>query len=216
MAEHRGQIDAVVFDLGAVLIDWDARYLYRSLLPDEDAVAAFLVEVGFDEWNTALDAGRDWDEAVEWLAAHHPNRRNLIEAFRDRWEETLGQAIEPVVEILEELRRGGVRTFALSNWSRRTFDIAEPRFPFLDGFEGVVISGDVGVTKPDERMYRALLDRHGLRPAATVFIDDREDNVAAARRLGITGIRFRDPGQLRRDLVALGLPLAFRPDPSLG
>src|SRR4029079_17285071 len=97
--------------------------------------------VGLPEWSRTLAAGREWDEAVDWLASHHPERRALIEAFRDRWEETLGGAIESTVEVLEELRAGRVRTFALSNWSRRTYDIAAPRFPFLKGFEAVVISG---------------------------------------------------------------------------
>jgi 2-haloacid dehalogenase len=126
------RIEGVAFDLGGVLIDWNVRYLYRSLLADDAAISAFLAEVGFSEWNAALDAGRDWDEAVDWLAMRHPKRRALIAAFRDRWEETLGGPIDGVVEIVDELRGAGVRTFAVSNWSRRTYDIAAPRFPFLE------------------------------------------------------------------------------------
>ena len=206
-AEARRPIEAVVFDLGGVLIDWNASYLYRSLLPDDAAIAVFLEEVGFAEWNTALDAGRDWDEAVEWLGTRHPDRHDLIEAFRDRWEETLGGPIEPTVEILEELRAAGIRTFALSNWSRRTFDIAAPGFPFLDGFESVVISGDVGATKPDPRIYDELLARGGLDPATTVFIDDNPPNVEAATALGFVGVRYVGSEQLRGDLARLGLPL---------
>jgi len=202
------KIEAVAFDLGGVLIDWSARYLYRSLLPDDEAVSAFLEEVGFTEWNTALDAGRDWDEAVEWLATRHPWRRDLIEAFRERWEETLGGAIEPTVEILEELRASGVRTFALSNWSRRTFDLAASRFQFLKGFEAVVISGDVGATKPDPRIYGELLERGHLRPESTVFIDDSPPNVRSAISMGIVGVLYLAPEQLRRDLVGLGLPVS--------
>jgi 2-haloacid dehalogenase len=201
-------IDAVVFDLGGVLIDWNARYLYRALLPDEDAIEAFLTEIGFAEWNLALDAGSDWDEAVEWLASRHPERRELIETFRDRWEETVGGPIEPVVEILDELQEAGLRTFALSNWSRRTFDIAAPRFPFLAGFDGVLISGDVGLIKPDPRIYRELLGRNGLDPRRTVFIDDSPVNVDGASRLGIVGVRYTDPVALRSALSALGLPVA--------
>ena len=207
MTRAPAKVEAVAFDLGGVLIDWSATYLYRSLLPDDAAIAAFLEEVGFVEWNTALDAGRDWDEAVEWLAARHPGRRNLIEAFRDRWELTLGGPIEPTVEILEELRASGVRTFALSNWSRRTYDLAAPRFPFLQGFEGVVLSGDVGATKPDPRIYRALLDRGDLQPESTVFIDDSPPNVASAISPGLVGLLYVTPELLRRDLVGLGLPL---------
>ena len=204
------RVEAVAFDLGAVLIDWNASYLYRSMLPDEAAVKGFLDEVGFAEWNLALDAGRDWDEAVDWLVSRHPEHRELIAAFRDRWEETLGGPIEGTVEILEELRAGGVRTFALSNWSRRTFDIAAPRFPFLAGFENVVISGDVGATKPDPRIYRELLERGHLDAGTTVFIDDNAANVDAAIEMGLIGIRYRGPEALRRDLAALGLPVRPR------
>ena len=206
----RHLVEAVAFDLGGVLIDWNASYLYRSLLPDEAAVEEFLDDVGFAEWNLALDAGRDWDEAVDWLASRHPERRDLIAAFRDRWEETLGGPIELTVEILEELRAAGVRTFALSNWSRRTYDIAAPRFPFLKGFEIVVISGDVGSTKPDPRIYRELLERGDLRPASTVFIDDSPPNVASAISMGLIGVLYVTPEQLRRDLVGLGLPVRAR------
>jgi 2-haloacid dehalogenase len=199
---------AVVFDLGGVLIDWDPRYLYRSILPDDAAVDEFLREVGFGEWNLALDAGGDWDEAVERLAERHPGRRALIEAFRDRWEETLGEADAEVVAIARELRAAGVRTFALSNWSARTFAVARDRFPFLADFEGIVISGDVGTVKPDVAIYRALLERFHLEARQTVFIDDRRVNIEAAERLGIGGIEFSNVRDLRRKLIAAGLPLA--------
>jgi 2-haloacid dehalogenase len=202
------KVEAVAFDLGGVLVDWNASYLYSSLLPDGEAINAFLAEVGFVEWNEALDAGRDWDEAVDWLGARHPERRELIAAFRDRWEETLGGPIEPTVEILEELRRSGVRTFALSNWSRRTYDLAAPKFHFLQGFEGVVISGDVGATKPDPRIYGELLERGHLQPKSTVFIDDSPANVEAAMRLGLIGVLYVGSEHLRRNLAELGLPVS--------
>ena len=202
---------AVVFDLGAVLIDWDARYLYRNLLPDEASIDAFLAEVAFSEWNDALDAGRDWGEAVAALGDRHPRRRALIEAFRDRWAETLGEPIAPVVALLDELVRAGVPTYALSNWSRRTFDMARHRFPFLDGFAGIVISGDEGVTKPAPAIYGRLLERYALTARATVFIDDRAANVEAAEALGFIGIRFTAPEALRAALRGLGLPVADQP-----
>jgi 2-haloacid dehalogenase len=205
------QPNAVVFDLGAVLIDWSPHYLYRDLLPDDAAIDAFLTEVGFAEWNEALDAGGDWDEAVEWLSARHPDRRDLIEAFRDRWEETLGEAIEPVVAVLRELVEAHVRTFALSNWSAHTFRIARPRFEFLGWLDGIVVSGEVGVTKPDERIYRTLLERHGLDARRTIFVDDRRVNVEAAEAVGMIGLMFTDAARLRRDLRALGLPVHLQP-----
>jgi 2-haloacid dehalogenase len=197
---------AVVFDLGGVLIDWDPRYLYRSLFGgDEAAMEAFLAEVTTPEWNREQDAGRPWAEAVESLAREHPERRELIAAFWDRWTETLGDAIEPTVEILGDLRRAGVRLFALSNWSAETFPLARPRYPFLEWFEGIVISGELRLVKPDARIFRHLLERYGLDPASTIFIDDSEANVRTARELGMTAIRFEDAEGLRHELATLGL-----------
>jgi 2-haloacid dehalogenase len=196
----------VVFDLGGVLIEWDPRYLYRTLFDDEAAMEAFLAEVTTPEWNAAQDAGRPWAEAVRSLADRHPEHRDLIEAYHQRWPETLGGPIEGSIEILDELRRiPGVRLFALSNWSAETFPIAEERYPFLAWFDGIVISGEVGAIKPDPRIFERLIERHDVDPSRAVFIDDSAANVAAAERLGFAGIRFEDPGSLRRELARLEL-----------
>jgi 2-haloacid dehalogenase len=196
---------AVVFDLGGVLIDWNPRYLYRKLFDDEAAMESFLADVVSPEWNGQQDSGRTWAEAVEVLSREHPDKRDLIAAYWHRWQETLGDAIGPTVEVLEELRQAGVRLYALSNWSAETFPVARPRYPFLESFDGIVISGEVKLAKPDPRIFRHLLDRFGLDPAATVFIDDSEANVAAAAAEGIVALRFEDAATLRGDLVRLGL-----------
>jgi 2-haloacid dehalogenase len=196
---------AVVFDLGGVLIDWNPRYLYRKLFDDEAAMEAFLADVVSPEWNGQQDSGRTWAEAVEVLAREHPEQRDLIAAYWHRWQETLGDAIAPTVQILEELRGTGVRLYALSNWSAETFPVARPRYPFLESFDGIVISGEEKVAKPDPRIFRHLLERYGLEPAATVFIDDSEANVRAAAAQGLIALRFEDAAMLRRDLVRLGL-----------
>jgi 2-haloacid dehalogenase len=198
--------NAVVFDLGGVLIDWNPRYLYRQLFDGDDAaMERFLAEVTTPDWNLQQDAGRTWDEAVEALTRQHPEHAELIAAYRDRWTETLGEAIGPTVAVLDELRRAGVRFFALSNWSAETFPVARRRYPFLDWFEGIVISGEVGITKPDERVYRHLLDRFGLDAASTVFIDDSAANVRAAQEVGMIALRFEGGDALRTALAGLGL-----------
>jgi 2-haloacid dehalogenase len=166
---------------------------------------SFLADVVSPEWNGQQDSGRTWAEAVEVLTREHPEQRDLIAAYWHRWQETLGDAIAPTVEILEELRRAGVRLYALSNWSAETFPVARPRYPFLETFDGIVISGEEKLAKPDPRIFRQLLDRYDLDPAATVFIDDSEANVAAAAAQGIIALRFEDAATLRRDLVRLGL-----------
>jgi 2-haloacid dehalogenase len=198
-------IRAAIFDLGGVLIDWNPRYLYRSLFDDEAAMEDFLATVATAEWNRAQDAGRPWADAVAELATRHPDQRELIEAWWKRWPETLGDAIEPTVAVLADLRRRGVHLFALSNWSGETFPLARPRYPFLDWFDGIVISGNERLAKPDRRIFEVLLDRYGLVPGETLFVDDQLENVEAAARLGIRAIRYVDPARLRSDLRELDL-----------
>jgi 2-haloacid dehalogenase len=198
-------ISAVVFDLGGVLIDWDPRHLYRTLFDDQAEMEHFLATVTTPEWNREQDAGRPWSEAIEELARRHPERRELITAYWERWHETLGDAIEHTVEVLDELRGTGVRLFALTNWSGETFPVARPRYPFLEWFEGIVVSGDERLIKPDPAIFEVLVERYGLEPATTLFIDDQPANVAAARELGFQALRFVDGASLRRDLRGLGL-----------
>jgi 2-haloacid dehalogenase len=203
------QITAVVFDVGGVLVDWNPRHLYRQFFgADEAAMERFLAEVCTAEWNARLDAGFPFAEGVAELMTAHPDRADLITAYYERWYEMLGGAFEGTVAILRELRRAGVRTYALSNWSGETFPGTRARYPFLDEMDGVLISGDVKLGKPDPAIFRVFLSRFGLKAETTVYIDDSAANVAAASGLGMIAIRFEDAARLRSDLRRLGLPLA--------
>lgn len=198
-------VKAVVFDLGGVLIDWDPRYLYRKLLDDEAAVEEFLATVCTPEWNAEQDRGRPFAEGVAELVERHPVHAAAITAYHERWPEMLGGAVGGTVEVLAELRAAGVPVYALTNWSAETFGIASERFEFLEWFDGVLVSGEERMIKPDPAIFRLLLDRFGLDPGATFYIDDSPANVAAADRLGFDAVRFTSPAQLRRDLEARGL-----------
>jgi 2-haloacid dehalogenase len=194
--------EAVVFDLGGVLIDWDPRYLYRKLLADEAAVEEFLATVCTPEWNAEQDRGRPFAEGVAELVERHPALAAAITAYSERWPEMLGGEIGGTVELLAELRAAGLPLYALTNWSAETFVVARERFAFLDWFEAVLVSGEERLIKPDPRFFRLLLDRFGLAPEATVFVDDSEANVAAARRLSFDAVLFTGPERLRRELAA--------------
>ena len=199
-------LTTVVFDLGAVLIDWDPRYVYRDLFPDDAAeMEAFLTDVTSSTWNHQMDAGKPWADAVAELVQKHPERRDLIEAYWTRWAEMLHGPISGTVEVLRELREAGVALYALTNWSAETFPVARERFDFLGWFEGIVVSGEEGVAKPDPLIYRILLDRHAIAPGCALFVDDREENVAAAIAEGMKGVVFTSPEALRADLVEHGL-----------
>ena len=199
------QPSIVVFDLGGVLIDWNPRHLYRKLFADEAAMEAFLATVCTQEWNERQDAGRSFSEAAALLRAQHPQHAELIEAYGARFDEMMKGPIDGSVAILQALHDRGVPLYALSNWSAETYPLAARRFDFLRLFRGLVISGEVGVIKPDPRIFRILLERHRIAPAEAVYIDDNPRNAEAARALGIHGIHFTDPGKLKRELEDLRL-----------
>jgi 2-haloacid dehalogenase len=196
---------AVVFDLGGVLVDWDPRHLYRPLFDDEAEMERFLADVVSPAWNLEQDRGRPFVDGVAELVRAHPDRAALIELFWTRWIEMLGEPLHETVEILDELAATGVRLFALTNWSAETFAIGAPRLAFLDRFEAVIVSGAVKLVKPDPAIFQLLVERHGLEPARTLFIDDLQRNVDAAAALGFRTVRFSDAPSLRRTLVGLGL-----------
>ena len=196
--------NAVVFDLGGVLIRWDPRHLYRQLMP-EDEIDAFLDEVGFYAWNHEQDAGASWGPAVEEHAALFPHRRELLAAYPARFLESLDGPVEGTVAILAELHAAGTRLVALTNWSAELFPHAEAAFDFLGLFEGIVVSGREGVAKPDPAVFDLLLSRYDLDPARTVFVDDSPVNVAAAAAAGLRALAFTGPDRLRADLSRLGL-----------
>ena len=196
--------NAVVFDLGGVLIRWDPRHLYRQLMP-EDEIDAFLDEVGFQAWNHEQDAGAPWGPAVEEHAALFPHRRELLAAYPARFAESLDGPVVGTVAILAELHAAGTRLVALTNWSAELFPHAEATFDFLVLFEGIVVSGREGVAKPDPAVFDLLLSRYDLDPARTVFVDDSPANVAAAAAAGFIALAFTTPDRLRADLSRLGL-----------
>lgn len=194
----------VVFDLGGVLLGWDPALAFVDVLAPGD-VLAFFDEVGFAEWNHLQDSGRSLEDGVTELAARFPHRAEAIAAYAANWKATLTGELPESVEVVDQLHRDGVRLLALTNWSHETFPWARETFPVLSRFEGIVVSGDEGLAKPDPRIFQLLLDRHAVEPAAAVFVDDRHDNVDAAAALGMHGLVFTDAATLRADLVELGL-----------
>lgn len=194
-----------VFDLGGVLIDWNPRYLYRKLFAgDEPGMERFLRTICTHSWNTQQDAGRSFAEGCASLKAMHPHAGALIDAWFERYDEMLAGPIAGTVDILSDLRSRGVSLYALSNWSRETFPFALKRFEFLEWFQGIMLSGEVGLVKPDARIYELFLNTFAIEPSHAVYVDDLEPNVATAAGFGMRGILFTDPAALRAELNRSG------------
>jgi 2-haloacid dehalogenase len=202
---ERLPIEAAVFDIGGVLLDWNPRHLYRKLFADEDEMERFLADVCTLEWHAGHDLGIPFATSCARLAAAHPECADLIWAWGRRSEEMVAGPISGSVEILRELRARGIRCYALTNMEAETYPLRLARYEFLRWFDGTVVSSAEGVAKPDPVIFERLLARYELAAPATVMIDDNADNVNAARSMGMQAVRFESPEQLRCWLEAAGV-----------
>ena len=197
----------VVFDIGNVLIRWDMHFLYESFFPDRDAAQAFIDETELEDWNLQQDKGRDWKDAEDELIGRFPHYEQEIRAFRARWHDAVPGVIAGTVLIKERLEELGVPLYAITNFAADTFAEAQARFPTLEAFRDIVISGKEQVIKPDPVIYQRLLERNGLEAADCLFIDDSEKNVIEAQAVGMHGHHFRSPYLLAEDLKRYGFAL---------
>ena len=197
-------VTTAVFDLGGVLIDWRRELLYEQLIPDAERRAWFLDTVCTLEWNADGDRGRPFAELIAERTARFPDEADLIAAYWDRWDEMAGPAIAGTVEILAELQEQAVPTYALTNWSAETLPRVSARYGFLESFDGMVVSGEEGIIKPDPAIYELLCRRFRLRSDETFFVDDNQANVDAAAALGFVAHRYADPRTLRTAVAEAG------------
>lgn len=199
------KIDAVVFDFGGVLIDWNPRYLYRKVFDNEQEMEWFLSEICTPEWNTMQDGGKRFSEATAELSAKYPEYSDKIALYYGRWEEMLGGEIDGTSSVICELKSAGMPLYGLTNWSDEAFPVAYDRYDSLKAFNGIVVSGEEKLLKPDHAIFRVLIERYGLKPDKCVFIDDNKTNVDSAAQLGFIAIHFRSASHLREELVRLGV-----------
>jgi 2-haloacid dehalogenase len=198
-------LQTVIFDLGGVLIDWNPRYLFRKLMNSEAEIEHFLSHICTPAWNAQQDAGRPFHEGVAELIKQYPQHRASIEAYHQRWEEMLGEPHWESVEIFRQIKSTGRPVYALTNWYAETFPTAKKRFNFLLEFDGIVVSGEEKVAKPDPALFHILLERYKIEASKAVYIDDWADNIATAKRLGLRTIHFQSASQLRQELHAYGV-----------
>ncbi len=200
------KIDTVLFDLGNVLIRWDARNYYKKVFKDDVAgMEEFLNSVCTPEWNHQMDMGRPYAEAIAELKQKWPGKEALIEAWETHWPEMLDGAIEESVAVLSSLRKKNYNLFALTNWSDENFHIARERFEFLQWFKDIVVSGREKMAKPDPAFFKLAEERCGFVPETTVFIDDNLANIETARSLGFNVVHFKNPEQMKGVLSSYGV-----------
>ncbi|MDD3726901.1 MAG: HAD family phosphatase [Dysgonamonadaceae bacterium] len=198
------EIKNIVFDFGGVLVDWNPTYLYSKLFDNETEMNHFLENICTPEWNIRQDAGRPLVKATELLQAKHPEYKELIGHYYGRWDEMLGGDIKENVRVLEMLRPK-YALFGLTNWSAETITIAYNRYDFFKHFDGIVVSGDENIVKPDPKLYQVLLNRYNLKANESLFIDDNLKNIEIAREMGFHTIHFTENVDLEKEVRDRGL-----------
>jgi len=200
--------EAVVMDLGDVMIRWEPHKAIAAAVGEEEA-HRFLAATDFDfrAWNHEQDAGRPWAEAEDRACRTHPHWRTHVLAYRRNFRLSVEHAITGTVAIVQRLHDAGVPLFGLTNWSAELFPFARERHRFLDLFEDIVVSGEERIAKPDPAIFDVLQRRVGRPLDRCVYVDDSPRNVEAAGRAGLDAIAFVGPERLRADLRERGLPV---------
>ncbi len=194
----------IVFDFGGVLVDWNPRHLYKSVFAEPTQMEYFLTYICSEDWNLEQDRGRTLAEGTKILQAQFPKYHDLIHLFYSQWETMLHSDIPASVEMLHKLKKQ-YKVYGLTNWSAETFPIALRRFDFFKLFDGIVVSGDEKMIKPDKRFFQILLDRYNLKAENCIFIDDNIKNIVSAGEMGFICIHFTTETNLELELAKLGV-----------
>ena len=194
----------IIFDFGGVLIDWNPLYLYSKVFGCQIKATNFLDNICHYDWNIQQDAGRSLAEATQVLQTQHPDYESEIAMYYDRWEEMLGGTIDKNVNLIKPLK-GKYKVYGLTNWSAETLPIAMRLYRFFDDLDGIVVSGDEKLIKPDPKIYQVLLDRYAIKSEESLFIDDNADNITAAQQLGFQTIHYTQDVNLEEVLKKMGV-----------
>lgn len=197
-------VEAVIFDIGNVLIEWQPERFYDTVMPSEDRRRMF-AEVDLHGMNDAVDSGGPFQETIYAWADRYPEWRDRIRQWHDNWIDMAQPVIPHSLRLMKALQARGVPVFALTNFGIGSFDYATGFYPFLGEFDRAYVSGHMGVTKPDPRIYAMLEADCGIPPARLLFTDDRVENIATAASRGWGTHHFTGPDGWAARLVAEGL-----------
>jgi 2-haloacid dehalogenase len=191
-------IKNVIFDFGCVLVYWSQHNLYDTHFGSKEKTDWFVDNICTWEWNNQTDLGKSFAESVAEKVAEYPEWETEIRMYWERWEDMLNGEVPGMKEWICELKNAGYKVYGLSNWSHETFPMVKDKYEAFSMMDGIVMSGEELIAKPDLRIYKILLERYGLKAEECVFIDDRKENIIAGEQVGIRGIIFEDCEQVKQ------------------
>lgn len=198
-------VQAVVFDVGRVIVQWDLRHLFSQLIADEAELDWFLANVVTEKWHFEHDQGRPLDDMLAERKALFSGHHVLIDAYRARFLETIPGPVPGTAALIQRLAARGVPLYCITNFGAEFWPQFRATMPVLDHFRDIVVSGDEVLAKPDPAIFRLAERRFGHAPGEMLFIDDNADNIASAARLDWQTHLFTDAVRLEYDLAARDL-----------
>ena len=189
-----------LFDLGGVFFDWDPNHFFKDIFDTSNERKYFLTAVCNDEWNFKQDAGRTIEEAESELIPKFPHYEKQIKMYYKYHRKMLKGTFDESIKVLKKLKKLNYECFVLSNWSAETFVGMTEDYPFLKLFDGMLISGEDKLMKPDSAIYELAKNRFNLNPEETVFIDDKQENIEAAKGLDFKTIHLIDPKNIEIEI----------------
>ncbi len=189
-----------LFDLGGVFFDWDPHFFYKDVFNNIDERVSFLNNICNDQWNIQQDAGRLIKDAEIVLIRDFPNYEKEIKLYYKNHRKMFRKIFKKSVDVLIDLKNKNYECYVLSNWSWETFQDMDKEYPFLNKFDGLIISGKEKLIKPDTRIYKLAINRFNLIPEETIFIDDKKENIEAAINLGFLTIHLTNPEIIKQKI----------------
>lgn len=199
-------IEAVVWDIGRVLVEWDLSLIYRDAIPDESERQRFVTDVVSEHWHMQHDAGVPFATMVAARQAEFPQHADLIALYATHWLESIPGPVPGTHDLIRRLTQRGVPQYAITNFGVDAWALFRPTFPVLDHMQDIVVSGVERMVKPGEAIFDLAAQRFGHSPESMLFIDDNAANVETARRLGWHVFHFEgDAAALETEMARLGL-----------
>ena len=189
-----------LFDLGGVFFDWDPNHFFKNIFEKAEERKYFLTEVCSDDWNIQQDAGRTIKDAESELIPKFPHYEKEIKMYYKNHRKMIKGTFDLSIKVLENLKKLNYECYVLSNWSAETFVGMLDDYSFLNNFDGLLISGEDKLMKPDFAIYELAIKRFNLVPKETVFIDDKLENINAAKKMDLNIIHLIDPKSIESEI----------------
>lgn len=198
-------IQNIIFDVGNVLVEYSWERMLKALHITGEAYDAVAKATALSPMWNELDRSllRD-EEILQRFIKNAPEYEREIRLVWDNIPESI-HCYDYSVEWVRKFRKKGYKTYILSNYSKRGYEVTKQELPFVADMDGVLFSYEVKLVKPEPEIYQTLLEKFRLKPEECVFLDDNEKNIIAAREAGIHAIHFKSKEQAEEELEKLGV-----------